>query len=363
MIYREYGKTGKKISAIGFGGMRFENPNDLERSASMLTYALDCGINYFDTAPYYFMGKSERVFGHAIPELKKTGKDFYISTKSLGKDIDTVRMDLEKSLERLGVDNVDFYHVWCVLTPDDYSQRKLAGVIDEFYKIQEEGLATHISISTHMEGADIKKMLETEKYAGITLGYNAINFPFREEGISAAAKKNMGIVIMNPLGGGMIAENPAEFDFIKMKKEQTIVDASIHFLLSNPSITTALVGFSKKEHIDAAILAVDSFTPYTNEQINTLKARIENDFKSLCTTCGYCKECPQDIRVWAFMESYNHKLIKSQYSSALARLKIHWGLTVDELDKCIECGKCEELCTQHLPILERFKLLKELANT
>ena len=65
MIYREYGKTGKKVSAIGFGGMRFANPKDLDASAEMMVYALEKGINYFDTAPMYFNGKSEEIFGHA----------------------------------------------------------------------------------------------------------------------------------------------------------------------------------------------------------------------------------------------------------------------------------------------------------
>ncbi|MDC7124005.1 MAG: aldo/keto reductase [Spirochaetales bacterium] len=358
MIYREYGKTGKKISAIGFGGMRFDNPNDLDKSAEMLVYALDNGINYFDTAPYYFKGKSEKVYGSALPELKKAGKDFYFSTKSMGKDIDTVRKDLDKSLERLNCDCVDFFHVWCVLSPEDYSSRKAAGVIDEFHKIKEEGLAKHICISTHMNGSEIRNVLTEDDYEGMTVGYSAINFPFREDGIRAAAEKNMGIVIMNPLGGGMIVGNPEEFSFIKMNEEQTIVDAAIHFLLSDESITTALVGFSRKEHIDQALNAVNSFKPYTSQQVASLKEKIQSDFQSLCTTCGYCKICPQDIPVWAFMESYNHALINSS-NKPLERLAMHWGVNKDELDRCIECGQCEEACTQHLPILERFELLKK----
>ena len=358
MIYREYGKTGTEISVVGFGGMRFEKPDDYDLCAEMLVYALEKGINYFDTAPFYFSGKSEDIFGRALPELKKTGKDFYYSTKTMAASVDKVRIELEKSLQKMGVDAVDFYHVWCVLSPEDYSARKASGVIEEFRRIKEEGLAKNICISTHMKGSDIRELFETEVFDGVTLGYSAINFPFREEGVKAAVDKNMGLVIMNPLGGGTIVNNPDEFSFIKMHKDQTMVDAALHFLLSNKGITSALVGFGSKPHIDAAAAAVDSFIPYTADENAALKVRIQDDFKSMCTTCGYCKVCPEDIPVWAFMETHNHVMINSHYSAA-DRLKWHWAVNIKELDRCTGCRKCEEACTQHLPILERFELLRK----
>lgn len=359
MIYREYGKTGKKVSAIGFGGMRFEEPNNTEGSAELLVHAFEKGINYFDTAPFYFKGKSEKIFGAAVPELRKAGGDFYLSTKSMAKDRDGLRLDLEKSLERLGVDKVDFYHVWCVLSPDDYAKRKAAGVIDEFRRIKEEGLADHICISTHMGGDEIAGLLGEEEYEGITLGYSAINFPFREAGLAAAAEKNMGVVIMNPLGGGAIADNPDAFSFIRMRSEQSIIEAALHFLLSSRSISSALVGFGNRRHIDEAAAAVETLVPYTESEIGLLKDRIQNDFQNMCTTCGYCKVCPEDIQVWAFMESYNHQIMNSQYS-AEDRLHWHWDVSPEELERCTRCGRCEDACTQHLPILERFDELREM---
>lgn len=358
MIYRDYGKTGKKISAVGFGGMRFKRPDDFDKSAEMMIHALDQGINYFDTATFYFKGKSEEIFGHARKELEKTGKDFYYSTKSMAKDASGVRVDLEHSLRRMKVDSIDFYHVWCVLSPEDYASRKAAGVIDEFRKIKEEGLAKHISISTHMNGDEIRTLFETECFEGVTLGYSATNFPFREKGVQTAVDKNMGLVIMNPLGGGSIVNNPEEFSFIKMHEDQNMIDAALHFLLSNEGITSALVGFSTKEQIDDAVSAVESFKPYTTKEVAELKAGIQDDFKSMCTTCGYCNVCPVDIPVWAFMESYNHVMLDKEYKAA-ERIKWHWAAKIDMLDKCIKCRLCEDACTQHLPILERFEELKK----
>ena len=96
-------------------------------------------------------------------------------------------------------------------------------MVDEMRKLKEEGLVDHVCISTHMKGDEISDLFSTEDFEGVTLGYSAINFPFREEGVKAAAAKNMGIVIMNPLGGGTIVNNPDAFSFIKMHENQSIV--------------------------------------------------------------------------------------------------------------------------------------------
>jgi predicted aldo/keto reductase-like oxidoreductase len=143
-----------------------------------------------------------------------------------------------------------------------------------------------------------------------------------------------------------------------MHPDQNMVEASLHFLLSNPGITSALVGFGKKDHINQAVSAVDSFKPYSEEEIEGLKQKIQDDFQDMCTTCGYCDVCPEDIRVWAFMESYNHYMLDSSFKIK-NRLKYHWNVPPNEIEKCTSCGKCEEACTQHLPILERFEAIKK----
>ena len=87
--------------------------------------------------------------------------------------------------------------------------------------------------------------------------------------------------------------------------------------------------------------------------------RIQDDFQSMCTTCGYCNVCPEDIPVWAFMESYNHVMLDKNFKAG-DRLKWHWATNLKELDKCISCGECEDACTQHLPILERLNFSKKI---
>ncbi len=358
MIYQKYGNTGITVSALGFGGMRFENAEDIDGSAEMLLHALRKGITYFDTAPTYLDGNSERIFGAAIPEMKKEKIPFSVSTKSNKPRAEDLRRDLEASLRRLNLDTIDFYNCWYVLTLEDWEGRKKGGAVAEILKARDEGLIKYPVFSTHLPGNEIRNVIEEGYFRGVTLGYSAINSPYREDGIRAATEHDMGVVVMNPLGGGTIVQNEETFSFLKVKKNQTILEGALHFLLLDPRITVRLVGFRNMNDIDTAVSAVESFVPYTETEIESIRGHVESNFNSLCTTCTYCNVCPVDIPVWKFVETANGLFFNT--SEKLSdRLKWHWGTDISVLDRCTECRKCEEACTQHLPILDRFEKLKE----
>ncbi len=357
MVYREYGNTGLKVSVLGFGGMRFGDPEDHDTSAEMLLHALKKGITYFDTAPGYCGDNSEIIFGKAIKEMKKTGAPFYVSTKSNKPKGSDLRRDLENSLKRLNLERIDFYNCWYVLTLDDWKGRKKGGAVAEILKAQEEGLIRFPVFSTHLPGNEIRNVIEEGYFRGVTLGYSAINSPYREDGIKAAAEHDMGVVVMNPLGGGTIIQNEDTFSFLKVKENQTILEGALHFLLLDPRITVRLVGFRNLNDIDTAVSAVDSFVPYSEAELAGIRGHVESDFNSLCTTCMYCNVCPVDIPVWKFVETANGLFFNTDEKLS-DRLKWHWGTDISVLDRCTECRKCEAACTQHLPILQRFEQLK-----
>ncbi len=360
MIYRNYGKTGEKVSFLGFGGMRFEDPDNLDKSVRTVIRAFDKGVTYFDTAPHYCNDKSEDIMGTAINEMKRNGKKFYISTKTSASTIDKFRKDLEKSLKRLNVECIDFYNMWCLMSIPDWEKRKTAGVVNEILKAKEEGLIRHAVFTSHQSGDEIRKVIQEGYFEGVTLGYSAANFAFREEGINSAGDNGLGVVVMNPLNGGLIPDNEDIFSFLKIRKEQNIIDAAIHFLLNNNTISTAIVGFRNEQDVDMAVSAVESFKPYTDKQIQQLESNLKEAYNTFCTTCMYCNVCPEDIPVWKFMEAYNNVILKGG-KEVSKRLRFHWHITdLEFLEKCTMCGKCEEVCTQHLPILERFEDLKKV---
>ena len=150
MICNEYGSTGAKVSVVGFGGMRFDTSKSNEENAGLLLYAKDKGINYFDTAPGYCQDKSEDIFGSAFEQMADARDEFYVSTKGMPTELDTADKAIEaveKSLKRLKVERIDFYHVWCIRDLEHYKLAMKKGG-------QYEGLSPFDSHSERRPGWD-----------------------------------------------------------------------------------------------------------------------------------------------------------------------------------------------------------------
>ena len=358
MIYRPYGQTGKKISAIGFGGMRFPEPNEIEKSAELLLYANEKGITYFDTAPLYSEDKSQDIFGHAFKQMPR--ESFVVSTKCGAADGEEFRRSLETSLEKMGLEKIDFFNIWGLISAQQWEERKKGGALNALLKARDEGLVEHVVFSTHMTREEAESVFEEAIFEGVTLGYNAINFPLREQVVDSAGRHGIGVVTMNPLGGGMIPQHAERFDFIRSADDPDVVSAALRFILSNPSVTCALVGFASKAEIDQAVAVVENFTPLSAEHCATLKKKIGEKFEGLCTGCGYCLPCPQKLQIPRLMDAYNMRILQGPEPEKIAnRLKYHWGLTPASAEGCTACGACEKACTQHLPIIERLEEIVE----
>ena len=362
MIYHTHPSTGLQLSAIGFGGMRFENTNDPDSCAELLMAAYQAGINYFDTAIGY--DKSEEMFGHALKEMKKTRNErpFYVSSKTFAGTRDDLRRDIETSLTRMGLDYIDFYHFWCLLSPEIYQQRK--SILKEFEALKDEGLIRHICVSTHMSGADTAVMLRDYPFESVLLGYSAMNFLFRESGLDAASAAKIGVIVMNPLGGGIIPQHPERFEYLKTTEDETVVEAALRFLISDERITTSLVGFSNMAQLQQALSAVEGYSPRSKEQLAKMRLGMKESFNELCTGCQYCDHCPVGLPVPKLMDAYNQYLLSDNRQDIANRLNWHWGLLKERgyYEQCTECGQCEQACTQHLPIIQRIKEVADAAE-
>ncbi len=361
MWTKPYGSTGKDISVVGFGGMRFDNPEDIDANAEVVLHAYKRGINYFDTAPGYCKDKSEDIVGAAVAHM--TPGTFYLSSKSMASDAAGFRKDLEKSLKRLGVEKLHFHHIWCLVTLDQWKKRQDGGAVAEALKAKEEGLVEHVVVSSHLIGDELKVVLDEGPFEGVTLGYCAINFPFREVAVQAAAEKNMGVVTMNPLGGGMIPQNAERFDFLREPEDPSVVSAAIRFNVSHPDITCALVGCTTTEHVDEAVEAVEDFQPYPQEHVERIREKLLGSFEGLCTGCGYCLPCPLGVEIPKMMDAYNMRILQGREERHITdRLKYHWALSPEDALACSLCGACEKKCTQHIPIRERLKEIAAIAG-
>ncbi|MDR0402561.1 MAG: aldo/keto reductase [Treponema sp.] len=354
MIYRDYGQTGKKVSLLGFGGMRFQHIDDHEKCVEMMVRAAEGGITYFDTAPGYYNGKSETVFGKGFAELRKRRLPYYAATKTFKTTEDGIRKEIEEQLRRLDIPAIDFYHVWCITSLENWEGRKKDGILDTFRKLREEGLIRHICVSSHLIQDEIETLLMEGVFEGVLFGYSAYNYRTREKAFNAIRAKKLGAVVMNPLGGGIIPEHPGLFGFI-MRDGESSVEAALRFLWDHRDISVTLVGFRNKEDIAEALGAMEGYRPRTEEELTRLKAQETTSFEGICTGCAYCDDCPQGIAIPRFMDAYNQKLLKKNGDNEMReRLSMHWDVGPGEAGKCVACGQCESACTQHIPIIERL---------
>ena len=360
MIYRPYGQTGKKVSLLGFGGMRFADIDNQEQCVSMMLRAAEGGVNYFDTAPDYFGVKSEQVYGKGFAELKRRGLPFYSATKTFRSSEDDIRRELENQLTRLGLPAVDFYHVWCVASLDSWRERKKKGILKTFNKLKEEGLIRHICVSSHLTGNEIRELLMEGVFEGVLFGYSAYNFKTRQEAFNAIREKKLGAVVMNPLGGGLIPQHPEKFTQL-LRPGETAVSAALRFLWDHQEISSTLVGFQTIAQIEEALAAMEGYVGRSAAELAAAKEKAVLSMEGICTGCGYCEGCPRSIPIPQFMDAYNQKLLDdTPGKDAIGdRLKWHWHLKRSAAAACTACGQCETACTQRLPIMAR---LKEIAG-
>jgi uncharacterized protein len=358
MIYREFGKTNKKVSVISLGGMRFGEDED--EAVEVIQKAYSLGINYFDTAHLYCNSRSEHIFGKAFKNMKG---EYYVSTKSMvskdptGQD---VRNRIEASLKIMGIEKIHFFYMWCIMDLEEYHRIMVpGGPYEGALQAKKEGLIDHILFSTHCKGEDIVKIIEDQVFEGVLLGYNVINHPFRQLAVDSALKHNIGVVTMNPLGGGLIPQHKEYFNFLRERENETVSQAALRFNAAQKGITTVLSGMGTIKEVEENVDTINYPLTISQQKIIEIREKITDTMNVLCTNCGYCDKCPEKIKIPKYLEAYNLLLLKDPEEM---KKRIYWlkeNKSLKDKDAspldCTACGKCEKLCTQKLPIIERLK--------
>ncbi len=362
MEYREYGKTGKKVSVLSFGAMRL--PQDDDEAVRIMQRGLDLGINLIDTALVYGNGRSERLVGQAI---KGRRDQVYISTKNPLRDTTAKgwRERLEQSLANLDVDYIDFYVLYHDTRWERFDKefRVPGGPLDEAFKARDEGLIRHFTFSSHDTPENIRKLIDTGLFEGMIVQYNLLDRR-NEEVIAYAHEKGMGVQIMGPVGGGRLGMPSHKLQSVLPGISST-VELALRFVISNPAVTTAMSGMSTMEQVEENCRIAANAGPLSEEErLAVLKMLDENRrlAELYCTGCGYCMPCPQGVgipqcfeamileKVWGLTQ-----LAKNKYRQ-IQEGKVKWqDMVVKAADACVECGQCEEKCPQNIPIIQQLK--------
>jgi predicted aldo/keto reductase-like oxidoreductase len=366
MQYRVLGKTGCEVSVISLGAMRL--PTDVGEGTELVRHALSLGINYVDTAPGYVERKSEIMVGRAVGEYRKQnpkGRPTYISTKNwVGKDKSAsgFRERLEGSLRDLGVERIDFYNFWNMHW-EQFNEviAPAGGPLAEAKKAKSEGLIERICFTSHDTPENVIKIIDTDEFETATVHYHMVNRS-KEPAIEHAHNKDLGVIIMTPLGGGMLTSPSAELAALLPEGVGTTAELGLRFVISNPHVTCAISGMTTKEEVDSNFAVGAHAEPLSQREKASLAealARLEKLGENFCTACGYCMPCPQEVNIPEILSDLLRYRVYGLREWARGRYhKLETGypwIPGKKADKCTECGECEPKCPNKIPIISQLK--------
>jgi len=353
------------VSALGFGAMRLpmtrdDQHVDEEAAIRVMLRALELGVNYLDTAPYYCKHESERVVGQAIKAWMRAGNPRpFVSTKNPIEDRTAKRWRfwLDNSLKQLDVDYIDVYHMWSI-TWREYKEKidVPRGPMEEARKAKAEGLIRHIAFSFHDSTENLLKVIETDNFEAMTVQYNLLNRE-HEQAIAYAHRKGMGVAIMGPVAGGRLIAPIEGIEKTQPVRAMSTPELALRFVLSNPGVSIALSGMNTVQQVEENAATASTTAPLTPEERERVQRALD-EVKGLaelyCTGCGYCMPCPHGVNIPANFEYLNYFRVYGlkEKAQALYEQLGREGSPVPGLqaEDCQHCGECEDKCPQRIPI-------------
>ena len=331
MEYKILGKTGLKVSVMGFGGIPIQRI-DAAGTRVLMQKLAENGVNYIDTARNYTV--SESYLGEALEGIRDK---FILATKSMGRTKEAMAADIEISLNNLRTDYIDLYQ--CHNPTMEQLEQILApgGALEALMEAKAAGKIGHIGLTAHSL-AVFEKALELPWVETIMFPYNIVE----SQGIDLIAKcteKNIGFIDMKPLAGGALED----------------ATLAIRYVLANPHVTLTIPGMADIAELDQNLAAASDSSPLSEAEIEKIEAIRKELGTQFCRRCNYCAPCAVGINIPSvfLFEGYLSRYGLKEW--ALGR----YETLPKKASDCIECGLCETRCPYHLPIRQMLKTCAE----
>lgn len=327
MEYVTLGKTGLKISRLGFGGIPIQRI-DAAGTRELVRRLAEQGINYIDTARAYTV--SEEYLGEALEGLRD---QFVVATKSMSRTKEAMAKDIETSLTKLRTDYIDLYQVHNPSMEQLDTVLAPGGALEALMEAREAGKVRHIGITAHSAQV-FERALELPWVETIMFPYNIVESQ-GEELIAKCREKNIGFVAMKPLAGGAIEDGRL----------------ALRFICANPNVTVVIPGMYAVEEIEKNREAVEDKSPLSREEQAGFQQVRDQLGSNFCRRCNYCQPCTVGISISnvflfaGYLERYG---LEGWARERYATLDV-------KASACVECGLCEERCPYQLPIREMLK--------
>lgn len=366
MIYKDF--QDLKLSSLGMGAMRLPVVNgddsviDQDAVEKMVAYAMEKGINYYDTAWGYHNGHSEVSIGKALSVYPR--EDFYLATKFPGYDLsnmDKVEEIFEEQLKKCGVDYFDFYlfHNVCEMNIDAYLDEKY-GIFQYLLKQKKNGRIRHLGFSAHGSCAVMKRFLEAYgdkmEFCQIQLNYLDWSFQDAKAKTELLHSYHIPVWVMEPLRGGRLASLPREHmeTLNALRPEEKAPAWAFRFLQSIPDVAVTLSGMSDFEQLQENIGTFETAQPLNAQEMAALLNIADEMLKKKalpCTACHYCvSHCPKQLDIPSLLELYNeHCFTGGGFIAPMALMAVP---EEKHPDACIGCRSCEAVCPQQIKISE-----------
>ena len=365
MVYKKFGEL--ELSALGMGAMRLPvlNGNDAEidenATAKMVAYAMEKGINYYDTAWGYHNGQSEIVMGRILNKYPR--ESYYLASKFPGYDLsnmDKVEEIFEKQLEKTGMEYFDFYlfHNVCEVNIDAYLDNEKYGLFDYLMEQKKNGRIKHLGFSAHGSYEVIERFLKAYGHAmefgQLQINYIDWDFQKVKEKVELLERYNIPVWVMEPLRGGKLAKLSDEHTKMlqNLRPDEKVPAWAFRFLQSIPSVTVTLSGMSNFEQLKENIETFESDKPLSEEEMNGIMRVAKEMVGKIvlpCTACRYCTtKCPMELDIPTLLELYNEHVFTG------GGFLPSFGLMAIPEEKhpnaCIGCRSCEAVCPQRINI-------------
>ena len=327
MEYRILGKTGLKISRMGFGGIPIQR-TDAASTTELMRWLCGRGVNYIDTARGYTV--SEEYLGQALEGIRDK---FIIATKSMARTKEAMAADIDISLRNLRTDYIDLYQIHNAPPADVEKVIAPGGALEALLEAKRAGKIGHIGITAH--SLDTFKMaLEFDWVETIMFPYNIVETQAIDL-IRQCGEKNIGFIAMKPLAGGAIED----------------ATLALRFLCANEDVSVVIPGMAEIKEAEQNLAAVENTSPLTEEELAAMDAIRKDLGTHFCRRCNYCAPCSAGISIPAvfLMEGYLSRYGLQEW----AKMR-YFGMEKTASD-CIECGVCETRCPYQLPIREMMK--------
>ncbi|MBM6948495.1 aldo/keto reductase [Mordavella massiliensis] len=366
MIYKDFQDV--KLSALGMGCMRLpvidgdDAKIDEEKTKEMVAYAMEHGVNYYDTAWGYHNGNSELVMGRALAQYPR--ESFYLADKFPGYDLsnmDKVEEIFEEQLKKCRTDYFDFYlfHNVCELNIDDYLDES-HGIHAYLMEQKKNGRIRHLGFSGHGSYDVLKRFLEAYgkdmEFCQIQLNFLDWSFQDAKGKLELLKEYGIPVWVMEPLRGGSLAklDSGAEEKLKALRPDEGIPAWAFRFLQTIPEVKVTLSGMSNEEQLKENIATFEEDRPLNREEMDTLLGIADEMVKKNvlpCTACHYCvSHCPQGLDIPWLLELYNeHCFTKGGFIAPMALS----SLPEDKKPSaCVGCRSCEAVCPQQIRISE-----------